>query len=248
MISMDINDLELDPYDSLDLMHQQDESQYEDEFGYSDILSNSSMINHNESYFSSSSPLLDEDDLDDSFFSGEDQVSTQPEEELFEFEYLQKYNPKHVYMSLLCGPEPNQVKEFNILPTNYIKIHYLAKLTDYILVRLVNTDKEQYYNQSSIFMGATCAVGDRDHRHLVRLPNMKITKADLHGRTKGYLYYLTYTLVVDGIEVFTIRSNDFHIWSNVNQEGFPREQRQMNIRKRKEANIRRRNKNKGLVW
>jgi hypothetical protein len=67
-----------------------------------------------------------------------------------------------------------------------------------------------------------------------------ISQAMLPGRTKGFKFSLTYTLVIDGREVERLVSDPFYIWSNVNQKGYPRKERDLYIIQRIKANSKKR--------
>lgn len=143
-------------------------------------------------------------------------------------------------IEIVCGPSLHQVKEFNILPTNILKVHYPSKNSDYISVTLVSEGDELKNGAVSIFLTAVSAKPERRDTNEIRLPNIKISKNLLQGRTKGYQFYLVYALISDGVEISSTRSTYFHIWSNVNQEGFPRQERMERIRERKQSNRKRR--------
>jgi hypothetical protein len=142
-------------------------------------------------------------------------------------------------VEVTCGPAKHQVKEFNILPNNTLCINYEPKNSDYILIRLL-CDKKMRRREKVIFMSAVSAKHAANEDGQIVLHNLKISKEMLQGRTKGFKFCLAYTLVVDGKEVETIKSNTFYIWSNVNQPGFPRKQREQYLAQRIKANKRRR--------
>lgn len=217
-----------------------------------EIISNDEFIETSDDPSSSSETTLYEHNLEyTSYLNGQVSpvLSNQPPfnmTHLYDYDYLSIYHPMHQFITINTGPEPNQVKEFNILPTITVNVNYLANPSDYIVARLQSDHNESDEREKlSIFMGATCAVGEKGNRFRVRFPNMKISKTALHGRTKGYTFYIMFTLVIRGREVYSIPSNNFYIWSNVNQVGFPREERKLNIKKRKELNTNRRKGKKG---
>lgn len=144
------------------------------------------------------------------------------------------------YMELITGPSQHQIKEFNILPTNVIKIHYKAKVSDYISVTLCRDDSNEDDHTNNVFLTAFSAIPDNESQSQIVLPNIKISKSVLQGRTKGFKFYLKYTLVSNGVEIYNLYSQLFYIWSNVNQAGFPREQRELYLLERKMSNIRKR--------
>jgi hypothetical protein len=134
------------------------------------------------------------------------------------------------------GPAKHQVKEFNVLPNNVLSVNYEPKNSDYILIRLL-CDKKMRRREKIIFMSAVSAKhSSSEPGGNIILNNLKISKDMLQGRTKGFKFCLAYTLVVDGKEVETIKSNTFYIWSNVNQPGFPRKQRETYLAQRIQAN------------
>jgi hypothetical protein len=142
-------------------------------------------------------------------------------------------------VEILAGPAKHQVKEFNILPNNVLAVNYDPKNSDYILIRLI-CDKKMRRREKVIFMSAVSAKHAANEDGEIILHNLKISKEMLQGRTKGFKFCLAYTLVCDGKEVETIKSNTFYIWSNVNQPGFPRKQREQYLAQRIKANKRRR--------
>lgn len=142
-------------------------------------------------------------------------------------------------VQILAGPAKHQVKEFNILPNNVLCVNYEPKNSDYILIRLI-CDKKMRRREKVIFMSAVSAKHAANEDSEIILHNLKISKEMLQGRTKGFKFCLAYTLVCDGKEVETIKSNTFYIWSNVNQPGFPRKQREQYLAQRIKANKRRR--------
>jgi hypothetical protein len=142
-------------------------------------------------------------------------------------------------MTMVVGPGRHQVKEFNILPINLLRVHYPAKSSDYILVKLI-CDKKLRKEEREIFMTAVSPQHSVNDKGEVTLPNLKISQTMLPGRTKGFKFVLTYTLISDGQEVERLVSEPFHIWSNVNQKGYPRKERDLYIIQRIKANSKKR--------
>lgn len=128
------------------------------------------------------------------------------------------------YFTLVVGPGKHQVKEFNILPINVVKLKYEAKSSDYMVVKLI-CDKKMNKPESEIFITAVSAYHSQEDPNSIYFPNLKISQQMLRGRTKGYNFRLKFVLVVDGVEVEKVESEEFYLWSNVNQKGFPREER-----------------------
>lgn len=143
------------------------------------------------------------------------------------------------YMSLLVGPGEHQVKDFNILPINILRINYDSKSSDYIVVHLL-CDVKMKRATRDIFMTAISAHHlTHDNKRAV-LPALKISQQMLRGRTKGFLFQLKYTLVVDGHELETLHSEPFYLWSNVSQRSFPRHEREAYAMETQDINTRKR--------
>jgi hypothetical protein len=135
----------------------------------------------------------------------------------------------------MAGPGRHQVKDFNILPINILKVAYEARDEDYILIRLV-CDQRMKLRDRKIFVTAVSAKHNVDNDSEIVLQNLKISKDMLQGRTKGFQFFLTYTLIAGGREAETIKSHPFYIWSNVKQLGFPRHERDKYLEQRKQIN------------
>jgi len=143
------------------------------------------------------------------------------------------------FISLLVGPGEHQVKDFNILPINVLRINYESKSSDYIVVHLV-CDLKMKRTTREIFMAAVSAHHlMHDHKRAI-LPALKISQQMLRGRTKGFLFQLRYTLVVDGQEVESLHSEPFYLWSNVSQRSFPRHEREAYAVETQDINTRKR--------
>jgi hypothetical protein len=128
-------------------------------------------------------------------------------------------------MELLSGPAKHQVKEFNILPINVLRLNYRPQCADFIVINLL-CGRKMRRRESLIFLTAVSAkrVAEENTNDIV-VHNLKISKDMIQGRTKGFKFYLLYTLISGGERVCTLRSKSFYLWSNINQQGFPRQQR-----------------------
>lgn len=132
--------------------------------------------------------------------------------------------PKEPF-TLDMGPGEHQIKEYNIHPVNVLTVKYNAQSSDIVLVKLV-CDKDMNREDPEIFLVAVSPKFSPDDSNRIFLPNLKISKEMLRGRTKGFKFRLEYSLLVKGEAVYKILSDSFYLWSNVNQTGFPRELRE----------------------
>lgn len=139
------------------------------------------------------------------------------------------------FIEVKNGPGRHQVKDFNVLPINILRVVYDARDEDYVLIRL-HCDDRMKLRDSRIFVHAVSAKHNIDNDGEIVLQNLKISKDMLHGRTKGFHFMLTYTLIAGGREAETIASHPFYIWSNVKQQGFPRGERDKYLEARKQIN------------
>jgi len=183
--------------------------------------------------------VMEEDDKDDEDFDDElDGDDKGLEDELLQATRMDQPNAQS-RIEVVQGPAKHQVKEFNILPNNVIHVKYTPKNSDYILIRLI-CDKKMRKREKVIFLNAISPKHAVNEDGEIVLQNLKISKEMLQGRTKGFKFCLAYTLVENGKEVETIKSNTFYIWSNVNQPGFPRKQREQYLAQRIRNNKRKR--------
>lgn len=143
------------------------------------------------------------------------------------------------YITLLVGPGEHQVKDFNILPINILRINYESKSSDYIVVHLL-CDAKMKRATRDIFMTAVSAHHLMHDNKRAVLPALKISQQMLRGRTKGFLFQLRYTLVVDGRELESLLSEPFYLWSNVSQRSFPRHEREAYAMETQDINTRKR--------
>jgi hypothetical protein len=97
-------------------------------------------------------------------------------------------------------------------------------------------DPKMKLRDRTIFVTAVSAKHAADDDSEIILQNLKISKEMLQGRTKGFKFHLTYTVVTGGVETETIKSKSFYIWSNVKQTGFPRNERDKYLEQRKLVN------------
>lgn len=143
------------------------------------------------------------------------------------------------YITLLVGPGEHQVKDFNILPINILRINYESKSSDYIVVHLI-CDLKMKRAQRDIFMTAVSAHHQMHDNKRAVLPALKISQQMLRGRTKGFLFQLRYTLVIDGHEVESLHCEPFYLWSNVSQRSFPRHEREAYAAETQDINTKKR--------
>jgi hypothetical protein len=137
-------------------------------------------------------------------------------------------------ISVFTGPWTHQVKDSNLLPLSVIRVHDASVSSgDFVIARLV-CDPE-YRKNGTVFLGAAPCLY-RDENGCVVLPSLKITKAMLPGRTKGFDFRVMYTYIKSGVEVEHVISDVFSIWANAYQSGFPLEEHSKQIEKRTEIN------------
>lgn len=125
---------------------------------------------------------------------------------------------------LEAGPGCHQIKEYNIRPVNVIRVNYTPRNSDILVVKLM-CDPAMKLKDCEVFLTAMSPKFQTDDSDRLYLPNLKISKDMLKGRTKGYKFNLVYSLFIKGEESFRLVSESFFLWSNVNQNGFPREER-----------------------
>jgi hypothetical protein len=187
---------------------------------------------------SKSSPQSNEPIPDPMMDDGEDSESDFDEADE-NVKQLERLNPERVLvmqrelgasigqslMELMSGPAKHQVKEFNILPINVLRLNYRPQCADFIVINLL-CGRKMRRRESLIFLTAVSAkrVAEENSSDVV-VHNLKISKDMIQGRTKGFKFYLLYTLISGGERVCTLRSKSFYLWSNINQQGFPRQQR-----------------------
>ena len=132
-------------------------------------------------------------------------------------------------LSLERQPTEHQVKDFNIIPTPVVKLNatiQAPRACDFVTAHL-HCD-ENMRQDDSIFLAALNAKLITNNE----LPfiNLRVTKDMLKGRTKGYSFVLRFTYVSDGQEIDTIYTTPFWLFSNVNQAGFPKSERDSYLR------------------
>lgn len=154
-------------------------------------------------------------------------------------EYLPKSDSSLI--SLIAGPEKNQVKDYHILPTNVLHIKHQPNDSDYIVIKLI-CDKLLMREDREIFLHAISAKYAFDGNDCATLPKLKITHFMVPGKTKGLKFALSYTLVSNGVEKERLVSQYFRIWSSVNQSGFPRHIRDYQLAQRAKFNSRKKRK------
>src|SRR5690606_16475075 len=109
-------------------------------------------------------------------------------------------------------------------PVNVVKVNYTPSNSDILVVKLM-CDPAMKLNDCEFFLTALSPKYQTDDSDRLYLPNLKISKDMLKGRTKGYKFKLVYSLFIKGEETYRVLSEPFDLWSNVNQAGFPREER-----------------------
>lgn len=93
-----------------------------------------------------------------------------------------------------------------------------------------------------MFLAAVPVLWTASEAEDIILTNLKVTQSMMPGRTKGFKFYLLVTLIHNDQQIDFVLSHPFLLWSNVNQEGFPRDDRARFLKARIETNKRRRGK------
>eukprot|EP01122_Echinamoeba_exundans_P007553 TRINITY_DN2349_c0_g1_i2.p1 TRINITY_DN2349_c0_g1~~TRINITY_DN2349_c0_g1_i2.p1 ORF type:complete len:549 (-),score=102.00 TRINITY_DN2349_c0_g1_i2:34-1680(-) len=171
----------------------------------------------------------------------------------------------HRLMTIAESPAYHQVKDFNLLPHLRLRVRRDAhirldhrhldddeaddeadleslKREDYITIRLVCEEANPRRPKCPIFLAAVPVLYKRNDTEDIVLTSLKVTQSMLPGRTKGYKFYLLATLIHNDQQVDFVLSHPFLLWSNVNQDGFPREDRANFLKARIEMNKKRRGK------
>jgi len=140
-----------------------------------------------------------------------------------------------VYFTVIEHPLKHQVKEFNILPAGILQLmrHYQSTPSDYIVVKLLCDPK---MDKGEIFLTAVSTHYSQSSTGEISIPSLKVSQKMLPGRTKGFIFRLMYELVLGGKIMQSEVTDDFFIWSNVNQKGYPRKERDAFISQRIESN------------
>lgn len=161
-----------------------------------------------------------------------------------------------------AAPAYHQVKDFNLLPHLQLSVRREAgipvsvdmmekgsrlemeslKREDYITIRLVSEKSNPRTPKCPIFLAAVPVLYRRNETEDIILSSLKVTQSMLPGRTKGFKFYLLATLIHNDQQVDYVLSHPFLLWSNVNQVGFPREDRAHFLKARIEQNKKRRGK------
>jgi hypothetical protein len=168
-------------------------------------------------------------------------------------------------MIIVESPAYHQVKDFNLLPHLCLRVRRDAQIRlahrqldedepdddndveslkreDYITIRLVCEEGNPKRPKCPIFLAAVPVLYKRNDTEDIVLTSLKVTQSMLPGRTKGYKFYLLATLIHNDQQVDYVLSHPFLLWSNVNQEGFPREDRANFLKARFLFNKKRRGK------
>jgi hypothetical protein len=142
---------------------------------------------------------------------------------------------KDIYFVITEHPLKHQVKEFNILPAGILQLmrHYQSSPSDYIVVKLLCDPKME---KDQIFLTAVSTHYLQTATGEISIPSLKVSQKMLPGRTKGFVFRLLYELFISGKIVQTEVTDEFFIWSNVNQKGYPRKERDAFISQRIESN------------
>jgi len=145
-----------------------------------------------------------------------------------------------VYFTILRHPLKHQVKEFNILPATVLQLmrHYQnsSSSSDYVLVKLLCDPRMAKASSGDIFLTAISTHYSQNNQGEIAIPSLKVSQKMLPGRTKGFVFRLVYELHIDAKVVQSELSSEFFIWSNVNQKGYPRKERDQYISQRIESN------------
>lgn len=121
-------------------------------------------------------------------------------------------NSKFDYFRIVTGPDPHQVKDWYITPTNVLELNYEPKNSDIIAVYL-SCDSSMGLCDPEIFL---CAKSPKftSVSNQIHLSNLKIGRGMIQGPTKGYKFRLVYILLSDGKEAWRVKSEPFHLWSS----------------------------------
>jgi len=140
-----------------------------------------------------------------------------------------------VFFTVIEHPLKHQVKEFNILPAGILQLmrHYQSSPSDYIVVKLLCDPK---MDKGEIFLTAVSTHYSQSSTGEIAIPSLKVSQKMLPGRTKGFTFRLMYELVIGGKMMQSEVTDEFFIWSNVNQKGYPRKERDAFITQRIESN------------
>eukprot|EP01124_Arcella_intermedia_P037265 TRINITY_DN9939_c0_g1_i3.p1 TRINITY_DN9939_c0_g1~~TRINITY_DN9939_c0_g1_i3.p1 ORF type:complete len:119 (-),score=13.10 TRINITY_DN9939_c0_g1_i3:65-421(-) len=90
--------------------------------------------------------------------------------------------------------------------------------------------------KGEIFLAAVSAHHSQSITGEIVVPSVKVSQKMLPGRTKGYSFRIMYELVVGGTVLQRETTDEFFLWSNVNQCGYPRKERDAIITQRIESN------------
>jgi hypothetical protein len=139
---------------------------------------------------------------------------------------------------VVTGPWSHQLKDSTILPVNVLDLQCQnLSASDFISITLVCDPG--YGKRTSIFLGAVAALS-HDSRGVIQCPTLKVSKAMLPGRTKGFQFRLKYALISGEEETATATSEAFSIWANAYQDGFPLQEHEMHIQHRAATNRKKR--------
>jgi len=111
--------------------------------------------------------------------------------------------------------------------------HYQSAPSDYIVVKLLCDPK---MDKGEIFLTAVSTHYSQNSTGEISIPSLKVSQKMLPGRTKGFTFRLMYELAIAGTMVQKEVTDEFFIWSNVNQKGYPRKERDAFISQRIESN------------
>lgn len=133
------------------------------------------------------------------------------------------------YMRVETQPQEYQVKDFNILPTLVLRVldPMRARHCDRVAAFLYC---DEHLNLEDPFFLAALNARHAPNGEL-HFNNLRVSKDMLHGRTKGYSFVIGFSYITaNGVTLDTVYTTPFWLFSNVNQEGFPKAARDSILR------------------
>lgn len=133
------------------------------------------------------------------------------------------------HLKVETQPQEYQVKDFNVLPTLVIKVSNpsRARNCDHVAAFLYC---DEHLNLDDAFFLAALNARHAPNGEL-HFNNLRISKEMLHGRTKGFSFVIGFSYITaKGETIDTVYTTPFWLFSNVNQEGFPKAARDSILR------------------
>lgn len=133
------------------------------------------------------------------------------------------------HLRIETQPQEYQVKDFNVLPTLVVQVCNPPRARNCDHVAAFLYCDEHLHIDDAFFLAALNA------RHApngeLHFNNLRISKEMLHGRTKGFSFVIGFSYITNkGETVDTVYTTPFWLFSNVNQEGFPKAARDSILR------------------